>query len=366
MCGPGSTPTSGTGRDPVSSVSAPRSIGTTLLLSVHLLHLMHVSIMSMSTWLAPCHPPMAVCISSHASTALRGGPRRSPLWMLQLTQWPGLSSRRGSPGLAFPPPSPLTVAGNLNPACGSHSQSYLVSNICARPVANGQVERLHRQLKAVLKASPQPDRWADMLPMALLGIRSSIKDDLHCTTAELVYGTGLRLPGEFFTSHDGDNTDPASYVVQLKHTMRALRYTPPQQPQQPRGQVDSSLGSASHVFVCHDAVKRPLQQPYDGPFRVLARSDKFYTLDLNGRRDTVSVDRLKPAHLDLLPVENKSASHPPTRPWSRLPHSRWTHANHPSHPLHPSHLPPALHDQDVVYTGQPTLLTSFTSGSLEG
>ena len=66
------------------------------------------------------------------------------------------------------------------------------------PIANGLVERLHRQLKAALKACPHPTNWTDTLPMVLLGIRTAWKDDIRCTTAELVYGTFLRVPGEFF------------------------------------------------------------------------------------------------------------------------------------------------------------------------
>ena len=101
--------------------------------------------------------------------------------------------------------------------------------------------------------------------------------------------------------------DPASYITQLRQSMRALRCTPPRQPSQYRDHIDSSLSTASHVFVRHDAVRKPLQQPYDGPYRVLARSDKFYTLDLNGRKDTVSVDRLKPAHIDQVPADSSSS-----------------------------------------------------------
>ena len=96
------------------------------------------------------------------------------------------------------------------------------------PSANGLVERFHRQLKSALKASPHPENWTDMLHLTLLGIRTSLKEDLKCTAAKLVYGTSLRLPGEFFVPHNASDTDPTNYVSQLKHTMQALRCKPPQ------------------------------------------------------------------------------------------------------------------------------------------
>ena len=67
------------------------------------------------------------------------------------------------------------------------------------PIANGLVERFHHQLKSALKAKPMANiyYWADHQPMVLLGIRTALKEDLHCTAAELVYGTALRLPAEF-------------------------------------------------------------------------------------------------------------------------------------------------------------------------
>ena len=181
------------------------------------------------------------------------------------------------------------------------------------PASNGLVERLHRQLKSALKAHPHPERWTEALPLVLLGIRTTIKEDIGCTAAELVYGTSLRLPGEFFVAKGNNNADPSSYVTQLKRTMQVLRATPTRQSSQP-GYVGNALSTASHVFVRHDAVRRPLQQPYDGPYRVLNRSAKYYTLDLNGRSDTVSIDRLKPARLDSQAISPNSHTRPTTPP----------------------------------------------------
>ena len=46
------------------------------------------------------------------------------------------------------------------------------------------------------------------------------------------------------------------------------------------------------LYVNHSNLK------YDGPFPVVKRTDKHFTIDINGRKDTISVDRLKPAYLD--------------------------------------------------------------------
>ena len=174
------------------------------------------------------------------------------------------------------------------------------------PIANGLVERFHRQLKASLKASSAASHWVDALPLVLLGIRAALKQDLGCSVAELVYGTTLRLPGEFFTpAQKGAVDDPANYVVQLKSVMRELQPVPTRERHSYKVYVSDDLLSSSHVFVRRDAVSRPLQQPYDGPFKVLKRTNKHYTLDIHGKKDTISIDRLKPAYLE------EVGDHPP-------------------------------------------------------
>ncbi|VDP53011.1 unnamed protein product [Schistosoma margrebowiei] len=113
-------------------------------------------------------------------------------------------------------------------------------------------EQFHCQLKSVLRAH-ENEEWHETLPLVFLGIRTSLTADIQCSAAELVYGTTLRLPGEFFT---------------------------------PRSRHD------------FDSVCKPLEQLYEGLLHVIARHEKNFKVDRHGRVEIVSIDRLKPAHVD--------------------------------------------------------------------
>ena len=47
----------------------------------------------------------------------------------------------------------------------------------------------------------------------------------------------------------------------------------------------------------YDSVKKQLQPPYQGPYRVIDRKSKFFIIEKNGKQDSVSIDRLKVAHI---------------------------------------------------------------------
>ena len=77
-----------------------------------------------------------------------------------------------------------------------------------------------------------------------------------------------------------------------------VNVVPVREQSQHNAYVSKDLASCTHVFVRNDAARKPLQQPYNGPFKVLERTDKYFTLDLNGWKDKVSLDCLKPAYLE--------------------------------------------------------------------
>jgi cleavage and polyadenylation specificity factor subunit 1 len=76
------------------------------------------------------------------------------------------------------------------------------------------VERFHQTLKAAIMCHAD-QHWTKALPLVLLGIRSSVKADLQASSAELVYGESLRIPGEFLTQ--------AAHPVEPVHLTTHLR-----------------------------------------------------------------------------------------------------------------------------------------------
>ncbi|XP_061879645.1 uncharacterized protein LOC133631461 [Entelurus aequoreus] len=175
------------------------------------------------------------------------------------------------------------------------------------PQANGLCERFHRSLKAALRAALVDSNWIDRLPWVMLGLRSAPKEDLAAAPAELVFGQPLRVPGEFLP--EGCTPRPFPFLSRGSLAPGPIHHC------FPKSFVPSELKSARFVFVRHDAHRSPLQPPYDGPFRVLERGPKNFVLDMGGRRECVSLDRLKPAHCvageEILPGQVPRRGRPP-------------------------------------------------------
>lgn len=165
------------------------------------------------------------------------------------------------------------------------------------PASNGLVERWHRSLKSALMCH-EDTNWIEALPTVLIGLRTTYKEDIKASAAEMLYGTNLAIPGEFFVDQD-IASDPQVFVQKHREVMRKFRSSATSNHHTNlKLFIPPDLQKCSHVFLRCDAVKKPLEQPYTGPHPVLKRiNDRLYTINANGRILNISTERLKPAHI---------------------------------------------------------------------
>ena len=103
-----------------------------------------------------------------------------------------------------------------------------------------------------------------------------------------------------------------TFVKNFKQKMNDLIYTPTRT-QTKELYTPKDLHDCKYVFIRNDAVKKPLCPTYSGPFQVVERHPKYFKLAIKGKFDTVSIDRLKPAYLDLPITESTTEQPTPTK-----------------------------------------------------
>ncbi|KFD56751.1 hypothetical protein M514_02428 [Trichuris suis] len=118
---------------------------------------------------------------------------------------------------------------------------------------------------------------------------AALRQDLQASVAELVYGTTLRLPGQLIVEQDNMYV-PIPFLHHLRHVIAKARPVTPTHHAKVSVFIHKDLSRCFHVFVRYDAVRGPLMSPYDGPYAVLGRQDKFYMIRINDTQKTVRID----------------------------------------------------------------------------
>lgn len=182
------------------------------------------------------------------------------------------------------------------------------------PQSNGMVERWHRSLKTAIKCHATND-WVSVLPIVLLGLRSAFKQDIQATAAEMIYGKSLRLPGDFFSTSSPVNShsDQSEFAAKLREQIQSLRPSPAAHHHREKTFIQNDMKTATHVFVRNDRVKPPFQPPYDGPFKILNRHEKWYEIEFKGKSKKISIDRLKAAHMVSDDIDSRTNAPNPSK-----------------------------------------------------
>jgi transposase InsO family protein len=178
-----------------------------------------------------------------------------------------------------------------------------ITTTAYHPQSNGMVERAHRQLKDALRARCAGNAWPEHLPWVLLGLRAAPKEESGVSSAELVFGTALSLPAQFVGAQE---TPPEVVAERVRSAV-----PPPTRPSYAAVAASPPLAllTADYVYVRRGGVLPPLSPVYSGPYRVVNRQDKFFSIDIGGDVKVISIDRLKP-HCGTAPV---SPAAPPLR-----------------------------------------------------
>jgi len=162
------------------------------------------------------------------------------------------------------------------------------------PQSNGKIERAHRTIKTAVKARKR--NWFSSVPVILMSLRS-IPNASGISPFTAVTGSQIIIPPTPFKDST-EHLPLPEFVQKLAKQMQSLQYDF-SSPRHAGGvYLPTGLTSSSHVWVRTDRVLRPLEAPYSGPYRVLQRSEKTFTIQLpSGKTDVVAIDRLKPAVL---------------------------------------------------------------------
>ena len=120
----------------------------------------------------------------------------------------------------------------------------------------------------------------------------------------------MRLPGEFLSPRPAK--DYVELVSELANLMAQLQPQLATKHATEKPFVYKDLETCSHVFIRKEFMTPSLTPPYDGPFPVLSRNSKYFTINRNGKHDTVSIDRLKPCYQDYSDPAGKSLTTAPS------------------------------------------------------
>ena len=169
---------------------------------------------------------------------------------------------------------------------------------CAyRPQTNGMIERAHRTLKTAIIA--RKESWLSALPIVLLGIRITPNETGYSPFTS-VTGANAQIPQILIDNNSFNEETSNPMIKQLLKQMTNFDITNDADAfihSFPKSYIPKDLFTCKQVWLRTDRVRKSLEAPYTGPYEVLERTDKHFTIKVNNKQTTVSVNRLKPAFL---------------------------------------------------------------------
>ena len=141
--------------------------------------------------------------------------------------------------------------------------------------------------------------------------------------------------------------------------MSSLRLCPPRDSQQTIIFQYKDIETCTHVFLRRIAIAPPPTTPFDGPYKVVARSGRVMKILMKGKEETVSLDRVKPAHLECEPTTGLKTQRTTPNKKQSSKTSRIASGN-PQDPSRPSSVNTQTSNRTSVKKTQATAVRSST------
>ncbi len=126
----------------------------------------------------------------------------------------------------------------------------------------------------------------------LLGLRAQPRDDTDLSPAEAVFGVPIVLPNEFLLNEEM----PVEAIIKnFSKTLHVPAVSLPRHNSSAQlpNELPGDLLSAPLVWVRRGGVVPPLQPLYGGPYTVLRRGLRSFTIRVRTRDEVIAVSRLK-------------------------------------------------------------------------
>ena len=171
---------------------------------------------------------------------------------------------------------------------------------CAyHPQSNGLVERAHQELKKLMRCLLVPVAeatrcdWESVLPHTLMAYNNAI-NDTGCSPKQLLFATDIVLPAGLVAPRaaNGPKVLIHEYVSNLHHINALIR----QHLYYERGPIrDFERSPPERVWLQVPVRKTSLENPFEGPYKVVAHQYPNITIAYKGGTRTVHITQVKPA-----------------------------------------------------------------------
>ena len=167
------------------------------------------------------------------------------------------------------------------------------------PQANGFVERVHRTIKVALRALEDRSEWPYHLPFVQLFLNNQVSKPNCFSPYQLAFGQTGNLPGAFVDAANRGDRHPMFTAVNeaLVFTLSMSRHRRLARALPTTGKrIERELFNVRRVLVRVDGPRSSLEPRYRGPFVVVERHEKYFSIYGDDGMKNISIDRIKAYH----------------------------------------------------------------------